>query len=225
MTVQDDARERQLRDLFNLVFDLRQERAGLDAFLKLEGKRIPFELKSTTGRSVSTARDVGLDHLAKWAERHWLFGFYDKGGLALRHTRYGSPRRMRSWIDEKSAYVQPDWELAEVAKRRLRLPDLWRICGRKEVYAEDDAMRIQKKQYTKAEYQSKKDLQDGYSPERMLAIVRERLLYVCRRGSTLNNPHIPWEFLSTLPEIRSDHAATLRRLVSAELALDESGSH
>lgn len=42
------------------------------------------------------------------------------------------------------------------------------------------------------------DLPDGYSPKRMLEILRLRARYLLDRGSTLNNPHIPKRFFATL---------------------------
>lgn len=47
----------------------------------------------------------------------------------------------------------------------------------------------------------------------MLAMLRERCGYVIRRGSTLNNPHIPAGFFEGWEQIREDHAARLRELV------------
>ena len=63
MTVQDDARERELVRLFNLEWDASHQRARVDALLELPlvSKKIQFEVevKSTTGETISTARDVG----------------------------------------------------------------------------------------------------------------------------------------------------------------------
>ena len=66
MTVQDDAREQELCNLFNLTWDPMHARGGTDAILdvSLNGDltRIEFEVKSSTTTSVSTARDVGVLH-------------------------------------------------------------------------------------------------------------------------------------------------------------------
>jgi hypothetical protein len=35
------------------------------------------------------------------------------------------------------------------------------------------------------------DLDDGYSLSRMVEILADRWMYLTKRGSTLNNPHIP----------------------------------
>jgi len=72
MAAQDDAREREMRTLFNLTRPEEYGRSDGDAVLELKGraipaalrgKEIPFELKSaTSGRpNISTVRDFGLD--------------------------------------------------------------------------------------------------------------------------------------------------------------------
>lgn len=82
-----------------------------------------------------------------------------------------------------------------------------------ECYTVKDAHRIQKRQYTKAQYHELKDRPEGYSPEQMLMILRDRCRYLIERGSTLNNPHIPRGYFDGWPRISSDHAVRLRRLV------------
>jgi len=57
------------------------------------------------------------------------------------------------------------------------------------------------------------DLDNGYSPERMLDILKDRAEYLMKRGSTLNNPHIPESYYGDFPKITNDHAKTLRDLV------------
>jgi hypothetical protein len=71
---------------------------------------------------------------------------------------------------------------------------------------------------SKAEYLSAMDLEGGYSPERMLEIFRERGRYVIERGSTLNNPHIPYSYFDKWTTITEDHAVRLRELVRAWIA-------
>ncbi len=79
MTVQDDSRENELIQLFNLERPVNLTRSGTDAILSLNSLKIPFELKSTTKTSVTTVRDFGPEHIKKWRGKHWLFGFYEKG--------------------------------------------------------------------------------------------------------------------------------------------------
>lgn len=218
MAVQDDRRENELRELFELTRDEDEGRSGVDAYLRIGDIPIPFELKSTTSSGVTTVRDFGLDHVVKWTGKHWLIGFYDRAGVELEYTLYGSPRRMSAWINEKREYISTDIMLADLAPEHLDLDDMRRVCGDKQVYTLQDARRIQKHQYKAAEYRAKMDVADGYSPDRMLEIVRDRARYLILRGSTLNNPHIPASYFRGWPRITKDHAATLRRMVLEALA-------
>ena len=95
--IQDDTRERMLKKMFGLK-DSNEGRIGADAIDDL-GNR--FELKSGTGKSVTTTRDVGLHTLQKWLGKHWLVGFgeikldnftsiqkYKEIHLSFRNTRF-----------------------------------------------------------------------------------------------------------------------------------------
>lgn len=62
MTVQDDIRESELIELFQLERAPNPSRSGIDAILSINEYQIPFELKSSTKSSVTTVRDFGLDH-------------------------------------------------------------------------------------------------------------------------------------------------------------------
>ena len=93
--------------------------------------------------------------------------------------------------------------------------DATRVVGVKDHYSPIDAKRLQKSQYTAAEYKARMDLEQGYSPERMLEMFRERAKYLIERGSTLNNPHIPADFFSNWTSITNDHAVVLRDKVRA----------
>ena len=73
---QDDDRENSMRELFELYKDDNEGRSGIDAFLDFEGKTIPFELKTTSQGSVTTAIDFGPDHIEKWKDKHWLIVFF-----------------------------------------------------------------------------------------------------------------------------------------------------
>lgn len=119
---------------------------------------------------------------------------------------------MKGWIDEKRSYIRPDQDLAQLASAKLGLDELYSICGRKPVYSYQDAFSIQKRQYKKDRYLDLMDLEGGYSPQRMLRILRDRLEYVCHRGSTINNPHIPRSYFKGWKRIDRDHADTLRKL-------------
>lgn len=217
MAVQDDRRETHLIALFNLIPG-GEGRSGTDAHLEIGDASILFELKSTTKSSVTTVRDFGPDHIRKWIGKHWLVGFYDEAQRLL-YTRYGSPKHIAPWILEKQEYVSAvDFALADVLPDRLTLHDLRRLCGDRDSYSLADALSVQKRQYSASDYRAKMDRDAGYSPERMLEILRDRASYIIKRGSTLNNPKIPATLLRTWPRITEDHAAALRRLVSDALA-------
>lgn len=221
MPPQDDARERQMVDLFNLKVDAGRGRADVDAHLDLgDGSApLPFELKSTTRGSVSTVRDFGPEHIAKWQDLHWLFAVYDRRGEKLQHCHYGSPADMRAWIGAKETYIRPDLVLADRAPDLVTDDVLTQVLGSADVFTAADARSVMKNQWTAEQYRTQGDLPDnGYSRARMVQLLQERCGYVIRRGSTLNNPHISEGYLAGLPRIENEHAATLRTLVRAYLA-------
>lgn len=211
MSFQDDQREEETRKLFRLQKDKNASRIGTDAVLKIKRKTKKFELKTTSTGSVTTVRDFGPDHIRKWKGKHWLIGTYANG--KPKHFVYGSPENMKPWIDEKANYIKPDFDLAKIISSKLSLEDLYSILGKKEKYTLKDAQRLHKKQYTKKDYLKKMDVTGGYSPKRMLKILKDRSKYLMERGSTLNNPHIPKSYFKDWPKIEKDYAETLRRMV------------
>jgi hypothetical protein len=218
MPVQDDARETQLVQLFNLYVPQDRRRDQTDAFLRFNGLELPFELKSTSGTSVSTVRDFGPDHIAKWKDLHWIFGFYNRQETLL-YCHYASPGAMAAWVSQKADYVYPDSVLAHDANRQISLDTLDSIFGdRKTVYSPDDAHRIMKHQWPAERYLGCLDRPTGYSPERMVEMLKERCTYLVTRGATLNNPKIPGSYFDDWEKITSDHASRLRELVRDYLA-------
>lgn len=227
MAAQDDAREFEMRTLFNLTRPEEYGRADIDAVLELKGRAIPkelrgktvnLELKSATGGkpTISTVRDFGLHYIQKWRRLHWLFGIYDGG--KLQYCLYGSPRAMKPWFDQMAAYVGPDVALAEHVPDLIDDSILSAILGPAAKFTRDDARRLMKNQFNAADYAAHADMpEDEYSREAMLGMLRERCAYVIRRGSTLNNPHIPASFFDGWEPITEDHAARLRELVVDEL--------
>lgn len=200
--------------LFQLYRDDREGRSGVDAYLQLQDQLIPFELKTTSKKSVTTVRDFGPAHLKKWEGKHWLFAFYGQKQIIY---KYGSPAMMQPWIQSKADYIRPDLQLAEIAAKKLELSDLFRICGEKTIYSYDDAYRLQKKQYSRQHYLNLQDQLNGYSAERMLEILHERAQYIMQRGSTLNNPHIPASYFASWTPITTEYSETLRQLVQEYL--------
>lgn len=207
---QDDDREEAMIALFDLYKDETEGRSGIDAFLKIDGKTIPFELKTTSQGSVTTVRDFGPDHVQKWKNKHWLIGFFVKG---QEYYKYGSPSMMADWINSKEKYITPDFKLAELVPAKITLEDMYQIIGEKAIYTYDDAKAIQKMQYNKEQYLQLQDLDQGYSPKKMLKIVKDRAQYLIERGSTLNNPHIPFSYFEGWTKITTNHAEQLRIMV------------
>lgn len=208
---QDDDRENSMRELFELYKDDNEGRSGIDAFLDLNGKIIPFELKTTSQGSVTTVRDFGPDHIEKWKDKHWLIGFLMND---VEYYKYGSPAMMAPWINSKEQYISPDFKLADLVPAKITIEDMYDILGCKESYSYDDAKSIQKMQYKKEKYLQLQDLESGYSPARMLEIIKDRANYLIKRGSTLNNPHIPFSYFEGWKKITNNHAQQLRTMVT-----------
>jgi len=215
MAAQDDARENQLVDVFNLERPANRVRHGTDAILTLGKDTFEFELKSvtTTRGGLSTVRDLGRDHIEKWRNKHWIIALYTKGVLA--ECRYASPDDMAPWIEKKWSYIESDFRLADVVPQMVSVAEMKSVIGDKPNYTVLDAKRLQKLQMSAKEYLALRDTPTGYTPERMLEIFRRRIRYILERGSTLNNPHIPYAYFDHYPPITKNHAATLRRLLKA----------
>jgi hypothetical protein len=223
MAAQDHAREDHMVALFNLERPENHKRHGTDAVLRLDDRLLEFELKSATtaGGSLTTVRDFGPDHIAKWKDKHWLIAIY-KGNDIL-HCKYGSPTAMAPWIEEKWNYIAADFNLAKSVPDRIDLETMHTIVGDKQLYTLEDAKKLQKNQYSKAKYIEMMDVFEersgrkkgvGYSPGKMLEITRDRARYVIERGSTLNNPHIPATYFADWEQITRNHASRLRELVN-----------
>lgn len=169
MAAQDDAREKKMRDLFNLRVDPERKRSDTDAHLdRPDLDPVPFELKSTTKSSISTVRDFNPDHVTKWRDKHWLFGFFDEQE-ELQYCCYASPAMMKPWIDKLEAYVRPDIELAARLGSRVSEDDLIAILGSKDVYSYEDALSIHKKQWKKQQYFDAMDVEAGFTQQRLFS--------------------------------------------------------
>ena len=219
MAVQDDSREIFQRELFGLSKLEGESRGGIDAVLKLSNNIVvPFELKTTTTGSVTTVRDFGYDHVEKWKPKHWLISRYSKDGSKMEYSLYGSPRMMARWIEGKERYIKTDFDLGALVPDRITIRDMFQLLGEKQTYSLADAQRLQKKQYTKAQYEQLMDKPKGYSPDKMLQLLKDRCRYLINRGSTLNNPHIPASYFSGWERITTNHASRLRELVQIALS-------
>ncbi len=211
-TFQDDGRENEAISLFALDKDDAENRQGIDAFLSLDGQQIPFELKSSSKDNVTTVRDFGPDHVSKWKNKHWLFGFYKSKKLS--YFLYGSPSMMSKWIEDKWNYVKPDFDFSELIADSVTIEHLHKILKKKTKYTLGDAISLQKKQLVKQEYLDLMDMDNGYSANCMLNLLKQRATYLMSRGSTLNNPHIPKCYFEGWEKITDNHAARLRAMVN-----------
>lgn len=141
MTVQDNERERELVRLFNLQWDAAHQRSGVDAFLDVQtskGKfRFEVEVKSSTGGTVSTARDVGMDHIQKWRRKIFVIGFYSRaaGRPELKSCLCLTPVDMEPWINSIEQKILPDFQIAKLASKNLLLDDMFAVCGKKQHYS------------------------------------------------------------------------------------------
>lgn len=229
MTVQDDVRERELCRALGLRWNQAHARGGEDAVLaiKVAGVDCCFsvEVKSTTGKTVSTARDVSMDHIKRWRTKLFVIGFYDHQDKRpeLQRVLCLTPEDMAPWIDSIAAKIEPDFKIALRSSRHLDLMDLYDVCGQKAAYSVAEAKRLHKAQWTAAQYQAAVDLPEGsdgmLSPTAMLELLRLRALYIAQRGATLNNPHITTahlkQFWGTDREtLAADAAATVRRIAT-----------
>ena len=194
MAVQDDRREIEICNLLGL--ERGTTRSGVDAYYSSKNKKcISVEVKSTTTGSISTARDVGIDHIKKWRDRVWVIGFYSSTGTILERLLILGPSQMEEWIAKIEEYILPDFLIGKKSSQYLNLNDLYEICGKKTKYSLLDAEKLHKRQWDRAKYIKEQNLKNGYTAEKMLQILKERCLYLNERGATLNNPHIPKGFL------------------------------
>lgn len=234
MTVQDDVRERELCRTLGLLWNQAHARGGEDAVLKLAvggvEYRFSVEVKSTTGSTVSTARDVSMEHIKRWRSKLFVIGFYDHKDKRpeLQRLLCLTPADMAPWIDSIAVKIEPDYKIALRASRHLDLSDLYDVCGQKTAYSLSDAKRLHKAQWTAAQYLAAVDVpgEGGgmLSPEAMLKLLRLRALYIAQRGATLNNPHITSEHLKKFwgtdretPAVEA--AAAIRKLATDFIAV------
>jgi hypothetical protein len=239
LTVQDDERERELVRLFNLDWDPTHQRSGTDALLRLtlDGvtREIEVEVKSSTTGTVSTARDVGMDHIAKWRRKLFVVGFYSRDARRpeLRSCLVLTPLDLGPWIDEIEAKVGIDHRIAQRAAAGLGLADLHALLGARVAYPLAQAKAVLRQQWSADEYAARADARGeddmaAFSPAAMLEVLRHRARYIAERGSTLNNPHITRRVLErhigTDREIGADWAASIRRIAAEWLRGSASAS-
>lgn len=221
--------------MFNLVWDPAHQRAGLDAelFVDIGADRFRFEVevKSTTGDTVSTARDVGMEHIKRWRRMMFVIGFYSREARRpeLQRCLCLTPIDMEPWIASIESKVLIDFKLADRAAHQLELVDLFEVCGEQPTYSIQDAKRLHKSQWTSVQYEGALDTQDDsgrprISQSKMLEILRLRSKYIAERGATLNNPHVTKThlkpFFGTDREVVGNAWASSIRTLAAKFASD-----
>ena len=189
---------------------------------------IEVEVKSTTNDTVSTARDVGMEHIRKWRRKLFVIGYYSREARRpeLQRCLCLTPADMKPWIDALEEKISVDFCIAQRVAGSIELVDLWDVCGQQVAYPAADARRVLKQQWTTQQYLDAADgVADGqpsYSPGVMLQVLRLRAGYIAQRGATLNNPHITKNhlsgFLGTDSAIQGDWAARIRRIAADWLA-------
>ena len=231
--MQDDVRERELVRMFNLDWNPAHQRSGTDALLNVEidGRacRFEVEVKSSTGTTVSTARDVGMEHIQKWRRKLFAIGFYSRvaGRPELQHCLCLTPLDLEPWIATVEAKILTDFRIALKSSQRLNMDDLFDVCGQQFSYSQSDARRLHKQQWTAKEYLAALDTEVNGEPRisqgRMLEILRLRSRYIAERGATLNNPHITKShlarFANTNRLVKGPNWATSIRQIAIEFAL------
>jgi hypothetical protein len=230
MPVQDDERERELVRVFNLSWNPSHQRAGVDALLDVlvDGRNYQFEVevKSTTGTTVSTARDVGMEHIQKWRTKLFVIGFYSKEARRpeLKSCLCLTPVDMEPWVASIEKKIATDFKIALLASRTLTQNDLFEVCGKKLTYSLDDAKQLHKMQWSADEYKAALDTnvrgRQSISQGKMLDILRLRAKYIAERGATLNNPHITKahldSFIGTSREVLDTSWASSIRAIATE---------
>lgn len=149
--------------LFNLEQERGRKRHEADAFLIHCDRKFWFELKSTTTGSLSTVRDFGRSHIEKWADMHWIIGFFRSGAERPDYCHYLTPDDMKEWTNRIWSYVELDYGVGDLAADRLTLEDVYKLLGRRNRYTLADARRVQKLQYSAARYEELADLPGGVS--------------------------------------------------------------
>ena len=148
--VQDDTREAALARLLELQRSNR--RIGPDA---VDEHGHEFELKTTTRQSLSTARDVGPEYLARMRTQYLIAarGRQTDYGYAFDDIFFLHPEDLESWIQMHETRLRGDLDIVDRAHGALAALG---AC----------------------------------------ANVLSRLLSIGRRGITLNNPKIPWSYIT-----------------------------
>ncbi|MBI3634641.1 MAG: hypothetical protein HY216_00305 [Candidatus Rokubacteria bacterium] len=115
--VQDNTREAFMAAYCGLTPS--RKRTGTDV---CDAAGNPFELKSTSSDSVSTARDVGLHTIASWRSKYWIVsvGSNFKGGWMTRELYIAHPADLEPWFADVEKKLKRDAEAGETLLRVAR---------------------------------------------------------------------------------------------------------
>jgi hypothetical protein len=106
--VQDNGREKILRELFQLEAIETPDR-NPDGVADAKLGDVEFELKSASKKNVSTARDFGPDHIARYRTRQWIVGeFQNFASGAVFHRFWFIPisRLDAEWLTPLEDYFK-----------------------------------------------------------------------------------------------------------------------
>ena len=119
--VQDDSREQKMAEMFGLKRE--GGRIGTDA---INEHAHEFELKSTTKKSVSTARDLGPNHLEKWRQRYWIVQTWELINKELVPTKsyFLAPIHMEDWYKKIEKKLNRAIKLATMVDNLLRVANV-----------------------------------------------------------------------------------------------------
>jgi len=242
---QDDSRERAMRQALNLKQRDEDKRMGEDAFLDVNSAAGPdeldFELKSgVAGKGFSTGRDVGLHTLERWSHMHFVFGEFKARDNEPQKLWYGSPARMRDWIEREKKYIALDLKIAsrvsQLFPADLMEEVLVDVLGDADVYTREQIKSLIKDEWNKnlhrpSQYVARasnpraKAKDQLYSRDAALDAARDRLAYLLKRGCTVNNRHVPYTYVTEkcveLDGRGLGYAYSLREQVEKALAVQE----
>lgn len=206
---QDDARERAMVAHLNLEQRSDRARHDEDAHMDVDhgGRTIKllFELKSAVvDGDFGTGRDTGMAQLQRWANMHFVFGWFVPRDNVPKRFWYGSPAMMREWNQQEQQYLAPDLLLTQLLPELVDEAILIQVLGRKDVYTYEDLHSLMKDHWNANaklglanRYQANADVSRGsraedhlYSPQKALQAMRDRARYLLARGSTVNNRKI-----------------------------------
>lgn len=232
---QDDARERAM--LASLNISATDGRYGADGKLTLPlgggVAEVRFECKSSApDTDFGTGRDTGIPQLDRWAQIHWVFGwFVARDNLPLRMW-YGSPEMMRAWIEAEREYLIADLLLVDLVPSAITDEIIDAVFGASvDTYTYQDLRRVMKAQWDANAGRAQENLYcknatSGGRPSNFAydrSVVRmaaeARVRYLLQRGSTVNNRKISKNYVADhcVELDRAELATSLRTHVKREL--------